>query len=218
MNSIYVFDAYGTLLDVNSAVAQHATAIGEDAAQLSELWRAKQLEYSWVHSLMGHYEPFWVLTQRALDFALARIPSVDPQLKVQLLDAYHSLAAYPEVASLFRSLHARSVKTAVLSNGNKAMLEASFASAGLISLVGQLISVDDAQVFKTSPKTYALATAAFAVQPPQITFVSSNRWDVAGASAFGFHTVWVNRAQMPDEYSSYPPAKTISNLSELLEF
>jgi 2-haloacid dehalogenase len=217
MNPIYVFDAYGTLLDVHSAVARHASAVGEDAARLSELWRTKQLEYSWVLSLMGRYESFWTLTERALDYALARVPGADRALKAPLLDAYRSLSAYPEVASVLRSLRARQIKIAVLSNGNRHLLESSFASAGLIALIDRLISADDAQVFKTSPRVYELVTTLFELPPSQVTFVSSNRWDVAGARAFGFDTVWINRSQMPDEYADLPPARTLATLNELLD-
>ncbi|TAG82501.1 MAG: HAD family hydrolase [Burkholderiales bacterium] len=233
-SNLYVFDAYGTLLDVNSAVGQHAAAVGADAARLSELWRAKQLEYSWVYSLIGRYEPFWLLTERALDHALARLPSVDVALKPRLLDAYRNLAAYPEVAEVLAALRARSagaamgaaadagsaqansdVRTAVLSNGNASMLDAAFSSAGLLPLLDRVISVDAAGVFKTSPKTYELVTEAFNVSPGEVTFVSSNRWDVAGASAFGFRAIWVNRAGLPDEYLDFPPMKTVRDLREI---
>ncbi len=237
MTTLYVFDAYGTLLDVNSAVAQHATAVGADAARLSELWRAKQLEYSWVYSLIGRYEPFWLLTERALDHALARLPSVDVALKPRLLDAYRNLVAYPEVAEVLGTLRARcagrtdaavdaaadagsaqansNVRTAVLSNGNSSMLDAAFSSADLLPLLDRVISVEAAGVFKTSPKTYALVTEAFNVSPSEVTFVSSNRWDVAGASAFGFRAIWVNRAGLPDEYLDFPPVETVRDLREI---
>jgi 2-haloacid dehalogenase len=212
INSICVFDAYGTLLDVNSAVAQHAAIIGPDAQRLSELWRAKQLEYSWVYSLIGHYEPFWALTERALDYAMQRVPSVDAALKPKLLDAYRVLSAYPEVIDVLRTLRERHVKTAVLSNGNAAMLATAFGNAGVTNFLDRLISVDDARVFKTSPKTYGLVTTAFAVPPSAVSFVSSNRWDVAGATAFGFRSIWVNRANLPDEYPDLLPVHVVNDL------
>ncbi len=210
--SIYVFDAYGTLLDVNAAVAQHAAIIGPDAQRLSELWRAKQLEYSWVYSLIGRYEPFWALTERALDYAMQRVSSVDAALKPTLLEAYRALSAYPEVIDVLRELRERGVKTAVLSNGNAAMLATAFDGAGLTNFLDRLISVDDARVFKTSPKTYELVTTAFDVPPSAVTFVSSNRWDVAGATAFGFRSIWVNRANMPDEYFDLSPVRVVNDL------
>jgi 2-haloacid dehalogenase len=212
INSICVFDAYGTLLDVNSAVAQHAAIIGPDAQRLSELWRAKQLEYSWVYSLIGRYEPFWALTERALDYAMQRVPSVDAAFKPKLLDAYRVLSAYPEVMDVLRTLRERSVKTAVLSNGNAAMLATAFGCAGVTNFLDRLISVDDARVFKTSPKTYGLVTTAFAVPPSAVSFVSSNRWDVAGATAFGFRSIWVNRANLPDEYPDLLPVRVVNDL------
>jgi 2-haloacid dehalogenase len=210
--SVYVFDAYGTLLDVNSAVAQHAAAVGPDAARLSELWRAKQLEYSWVYSLLGHYEPFWDLTTRALDYAMLRVPSVTPGLRDTLLNAYRVLGAYPEAVDVLRGLRDGGAMTAVLSNGNPSMLATAFDGAGLTKYLDRVISVDAARVFKTSPKTYALVTAAFNVAPSAVTFVSSNRWDVAGATAFGFRSIWVNRAKMPDEYPDLPPTREVHDL------
>ena len=216
MSTLYVFDAYGTLLDVNSAVAKHASAVGPDAARLSELWRTKQLEYSWVYSLIGRYEPFWNLTERALDYSLARLPSVDASLRSKLLDAYRVLSAYPDAIDVLRTLRARGVKTAVLSNGNAAMLASAFDSAGVSQHLDRVISVDDAGVFKTSSKTYALVTKYFDVAPSEVSFVSSNRWDVAGASAFGFRALWVNRAGLPDEYFDCPPARVIADLSGVL--
>ena len=216
MSTLYMFDAYGTLLDVNSAVAKHASAVGPDAVRLSELWRTKQLEYSWVYSLMGRYEPFWNLTERALDYALLRVPSVDASLRSKLLDAYRVLSAYPDAIEVLRALRARGAKTAVLSNGNAAMLASAFDSAGVSQHLDRVISVDDAGVFKTSPKTYALVTQYFDVAPSEVSFASSNRWDVAGASAFGFRALWVNRAGLPDEYFDCPPVSVIADLGGVL--
>ena len=144
----FVFDAYGTLFDVHSAVARHAQAVGPEAARLSDLWRTKQLEYAWVLSLAGRYEPFWTLTQQALDHALARCPSVDPAVRPRLLEAYRTLAA-------------------------------------------------------------------FSLRPDEVAFVSSNRWDVAGAAAFGFRPVWVNRSRQPEEYPGLEPLLVIDDLARI---
>src|SRR3954468_15718042 len=189
-----VFDAYGTLFDVHSAVARHAQAVGPEAARLSDIWRTKQLEYTWVLSLAGRYEPFWTLTQQALDHALARCPSVDPAVRARLLDAYRTLAAYPEAAGVLARLRERGARTAILSNGDPGMLGDAVASAGLGALLDAVLSVDAVRVFKTSPRAYALVEAALQVRPARVAFVSSNRWDVAGAAAFGFRSVWVNCA------------------------
>src|SRR5215204_4473789 len=174
-----VFDAYGTLFDVHAAVARHAAAVGPDAARLSEIWRAKQLEYSWVLSLAGEYEPFWALTERALDYAFARCPTVDRGLRAAPLDAY------PEVARVLARLRERGFRTGILSNGSPDMLESAVASAGLAGLLDAVLSVDAIGIFKTSPRTYGLVTAAFDVAPAEVVFVPSNRWDAAGATAFG---------------------------------
>ncbi len=215
---LVVFDAYGTLLDVNAAVARHADAVGPDAARLAELWRGKQLEYTWVTSLMRRYEPFWALTERALDHAMARLPSVPASVRASLLDAYRALDAYPEVADVLRALRGRGARTAVLSNGNAAMLDAAFSSAGLLPLLDRIVSVDEVRVFKTAPEVYALVAHHFDVAPAQVVFVSSNRWDVAGATAAGFRTLWVNRAGLPDEYDALAPTAVLRDLRGVLEY
>ncbi|HJW78722.1 MAG: haloacid dehalogenase type II [Microvirga sp.] len=211
-----VFDAYGTLFDVHAAVALHAAAVGPDAARLSEVWRAKQLEYSWVLSLAGRYEPFWTLTERALDHAFARCPTVDRALREPLLDAYRTLDAFPDAAATLAGLRERGLRTGILSNGSPAMLASAVRSAALGPLLDAVLSVDAAGVFKTSPRTYALVTAALDCAPEEVVFVSSNRWDVAGAAAFGFSAVWVNRAGLPDEYAELPPAAVVADLSGIL--
>jgi 2-haloacid dehalogenase len=213
--SLYVFDAYGTLLDVASAVAKHAERIGPDAARLNELWRAKQLEYSWVHALMGEYRPFWALTERALDHAMARVPSVPAELRVPLLAAYRELGAYADAAPTLAALRAQGKRTAVLSNGNQNMLEAAFAAAGLTPLLDALLSVEDAKTFKTSAAAYNIVLQRMDANAGDVCFVSSNRWDVAGAARFGFDTVWVNRAGLPDEYPDYRPGRVLKSLAEL---
>lgn len=210
-----VFDAYGTLFDVHSAVARHADAIGPEAARLSEIWRGKQLEYSWVLSLAGRYEPFWTLTGRALDHALARCPGIDPALRTALLDAYRALDAYPEVPGVLAVLRAAGLRTGILSNGDPAMLAAAVSSAGLAGALDHVLSVEAAGVFKTDPRAYALVEPALGVPPADTAFVSSNRWDVAGAAAFGFMPVWVNRAGLPDEYPGLDPVAVVGDLRAL---
>jgi 2-haloacid dehalogenase len=214
---VYAFDAYGTLLNVHAAVAKHAASAGPDAAALSDMWRSKQLEYSWVSALIGHHEPFWTLTVHALDHAMARFPSVPAELREPLLAAYKTLSAYPEVPHVLRTLRSRGAKLCVLSNGNLSMLQAAFGTAGLTEHLDALISVDEAHTFKTSPAVYALVTKEFQVQPSQVTMVSSNRWDIAGAVNSGFDAVWVNRGNLPDEYPHFRPSSTCHDLNELLD-
>jgi 2-haloacid dehalogenase len=215
---VYVFDAYGTLLDVHAAVAKHATAIGGDAARFSEIWRGKQLEYTWTLSLMQRYEPFWQLTERALDYAFARFPQIDRALRAPLLDAYRNLDAFAEAVDVLKALRAQGARIGVLSNGNRAMLDQAFHSARLHALIDRIVSVDESQVFKTHPHAYQLVLNAFACGRNDVRFVSSNRWDVAGATAFGFDCVWVNRLQQPDEYGDLQPKFVCADLKSLLIF
>jgi 2-haloacid dehalogenase len=212
---VFVFDAYGTLLDVHSAVSKFASALGVDAIRFSETWRAKQLEYTWTLSLMRRYEPFWTLTERALDFAFAKFPAADRALRTALLDAYRTLDAYPEAAPTLKLLRASGAKLAVLSNGNRAMLEAAFRSAKLDTCLDRLLSVEDVGVFKTDPRAYQRVLDEFRCARGDVTFVSSNRWDVAGAVSFGFESVWINRTQQPDEYAEFAPIKVLADLTAL---
>lgn len=212
---VVVFDAFGTLFDVHSAVARNASSIGPAAARLSEIWRAKQLEYSWTLSLMGRFEPFWALTERALDHALARAPEVDPAMREALLSSYRALDAYPEVRDTLARLKARGARTAILSNGDEAMLADAVAAAGLEGALDAVLSVERVGVFKTDPRTYALVEAEFGCARTDVLFVSSNRWDVAGAVAFGFASAWCNRAGAPDEYADLAPSRVVADLSAL---
>jgi 2-haloacid dehalogenase len=211
----FVFDAYGTLFDVHSAIARHRAAAGADADRFSELWRTKQLEYSWTLTLAGQYLDFWSLTERALDYAFARFPSVDRTLRQKLLDAYLKLDAFPDARATMENLKARGLKTAILSNGSPAMLDAAVAASGMAGLFDAVLSVDTVRAYKPRPEVYALVTARFAIAPGEAVFVSSNRWDVMGAAAFGFHPFWVNRSKMPDEYAEQPPLRVIADLSGL---
>jgi 2-haloacid dehalogenase len=215
MTRAFVFDAYGTLFDVHAAIARHRAAAGPDADRLSEIWRTKQLEYTWTLTLAGHYVDFWTLTQRALDFALARVPSVDRTLKPKLLDAYFALDAFPDARAALAALKMRGARTAILSNGTPKMLAAAVAAAGLQHQLDAVLSVDAICMYKPRPEVYALAAQALAMAPADIVFVSSNRWDVMGAASFGFDTVWVNRAQMPNEYAENAPKRVVADLTEL---
>ncbi|MFH6783656.1 MULTISPECIES: haloacid dehalogenase type II [Methylobacterium] len=218
-----VFDAYGTLLDVHSAVQRHAGAVGPEARSLSETWRQKQLEYSWVLSLSGRYAPFWTLTERALDYALDKHLQVDrhsqvdrSKVRADLLEAYRALDAYREVPATLEHLRRAGLKTAILSNGDTGMLDAAVKAADLGRHLDAVLSVDPAGTFKTAPAAYALATDALGVARERIVFLSSNRWDIAGAAAYGLTPVWVNRTGQPDEYPDLAPVRVIRSLDGLL--
>jgi 2-haloacid dehalogenase len=214
--SVFAFDAYGTLFDVHAAVRRHAEAIGPDAAQFSALWRARQLEYSWVRTLAGRYQDFWTLTEQALDFALAAFPGADPALRPVLLEAYWRLDCYPEVPELIRGLKAQGKQLAVLSNGTPDMLAAAVSAAGLEGCFDAVLSVDEVRAYKTDQRVYDLVTTHFRVYPEAVSFQSSNRWDVAGATVYGLRTVWINRTGAPDEYPGMAPAAVLRSLEGLL--
>jgi 2-haloacid dehalogenase len=214
-HSAYVFDAYGTLFDVHAAVRRHADKIGPDGQLLSDIWRAKQLEYSWVRTLMGSYLDFWELTEQALDFAFAKVPSANVALRDTLLDAYWRLDCYPEVPSVLKQLKAAGARIAILSNGSPAMLAAAVRSAALDNVIDEVFSVDAVRRFKTDPQVYDLVVTTWRLYPESISFQSSNRWDIAGASSFGFRTVWINRHGHPDEYRDHPPSLILSSLCGL---
>jgi 2-haloacid dehalogenase len=212
----YVFDAYGTLFDVHSAVARFRDDLGEHAGQISEMWRVKQLEYTWTRTLMGEYRDFQALTAGALDYAAARFGGISACLRNKLLSAYDRLDAYPDAVPTLRGLKARGAQTAILSNGTPDMLESAVDSAGLAGLIDRILSVDEVHRFKTAPEAYALVDRALGAARNAISFQSSNRWDIAGAAKFGFRTVWINRAGHADEYLDLPPAAVLTNLDGLL--
>lgn len=213
--TVWVFDAYGTLFDVHAAIGRHRAAAGPEADRFSEIWRAKQLEYTWTLTLAGHYADFQTLTERALDHSFARVPSVPRTLRQQLLEAYFTLDAFADARAALAGLKARGLRTAILSNGSPRMLAAAVEAAGLGSALDAVLSVDAIRMYKPRPEVYALVTAALAVAPAEVMFVSSNRWDVMGAAAFGFRTLWVNRAGVPDEYPDHAPLREVRDLTGL---
>lgn len=215
-HSAFVFDAYGTLFDVHAAVRRHAERIGPDGQLLSDVWRAKQLEYSWTRTLMGAYQDFWALTEQALDFAFARVPSADRALRADLLEAYWHLDCYPEVPSVLRALKAEGARLAILSNGSPAMLDAAVRSAALDQVLDEVFSVDAVRRFKTDPAVYDMVATGWRLYPSAVSFQSSNRWDVAGAARFGFRTVWINRSGQPDEYLDLSPDVILPSLEGLV--
>ncbi|MEM7696171.1 MAG: haloacid dehalogenase type II [Pseudomonadota bacterium] len=215
MHAVYVFDAYGTLFDVHAAVRRHEAEMEGTGPALSALWRTKQLEYSWTRALAGRYRDFWALTEDALDTAFAKTPNAPIAMREKLLDAYRTLDAYPEVIDVLSTLKAAGAQTAILSNGSPAMLEMAVHAARIGDLLDDVLSVDQLGVYKPLPAVYELVTTRFRVFAEKVSFQSSNRWDVAGATAFGFRTVWINRAGEPDEYADLPPAVTLSSLTGL---
>ena len=209
----FVFDAYGTLFDVHSVI-EAGRALTSDPQALSTLWRQKQLEYTWLRTLMGRYEDFWAVTEAALRFALQRlsIAAGDEAIR-RLMEAYLSLATFPEVTGALAAM--AGTPLGILSNGSPRMLEAAGRSSGLGGTLRHVLSVDAVKAYKPSPAVYELGTRAFGLPAGDILFVSSNAWDVAGAKAFGYRTCWCNRLAAPMEKLGVSPDLEVSRLDEI---
>jgi 2-haloacid dehalogenase len=215
-----VFDAYGTLFDFNAAAVGCRDALGDKADELSALWRDRQLQYTWLRSLMGRHVDFWQVTGDALDFAMETLGIEDRALRERLMELYMTLDTFPEVPEVLKELKSMGVKTAVLSNGSPAMLSAAVEGAGISHLLDAVLSIEDAGVYKPHPSVYQLAVDALHIEAPAICFQSSNAWDAYGASVFGFRVVWCNRyGQRPERIPGKPDAEvtTLAELPSLLK-
>jgi 2-haloacid dehalogenase len=210
-----LFDAYGTLFDVSAAARTLADELGPHWQPLAETWRAKQLNYSWLRSLMGAHVDFWQVTADALDFALEERGLKDAGLRQRLLDLYFNLACYPEVPAMLRQLKNAGFVTGILSNGSPAMLEAACRSAGIDTLIDHLISVEDVGIFKPDPRIYRLAMEKLVLPASAIAFHSSNGWDIHAGKRAGFYAIWINRSGQPAERLPHPPDAVLRNLSEV---
>ncbi len=213
-----VFDAYGTLFDVSSASRSAQDALGDRWQALSDIWRSKQLQYTWLRGLGGRHADFWQVTGDALDFALETLKINDPALRDRLMDLYLGLSAYPEVPQVLRRLKDGGMRLAILSNGTPRMLHSAVSNAGLDGLFDAVFSVEEVGVYKPHPSVYRLAVERLGVEAEQVCFLSSNGWDAYSAKAFGLHVLWCNRfAQVPERIPSQPDAE-ISDLGVLPEF
>ncbi len=212
---VCVFDAYGTLLDFAAASARFSDELGDKEKPLSDIWRVRQLEYTWLRSLMGEFVPFWQVTQDALDYALAALDIDDADLRRRLLDVYFTLGAFPEVPAVLKHLKAGGMKTAILSNGSTDMLTAAVNGNHIADDLDQVLSVDAVGVFKPQASTYRMVPDTFGIAADRVCFLSSNAWDVAGAANFGFRVIWVNRYAQPPENLPGRPERVIDALAPL---
>lgn len=210
-----VFDAYGTLFDVHAPAARLQDTLGERADQLSAVWRTKQLEYTWLRSLMRRHVDFWQVTGEALDFALEDTGLAEEVDREALLRLYLTLDAYGDAAPALDRLRAAGLRTAILSNGEPRMLAEATGSAGLDSRLDAVLSIEDAGVYKPDPATYQIAVERLDVAAGDICFVSTNAWDAAGASNFGFRVAWMNRFGRTAERLPAHPHAVIGGLDEL---
>jgi len=210
-----VFDAYGTLFDINAAAAQCRDTLGGKADELSALWRNRQLEYTWLRSLMQEYVEFWQVTGDGLDYALAVLGIEDDAVRRRLMDIYLRLAAYPEVKDVLTALKSGGLKTAILSNGSPKMLASAVENAGIVDVLDDTFSVDSIGIYKPHPSVYRMAVDGLGVAAARICFMSSNAWDAAAAANFGFRVVWVNRFGQPQERIPGDPEHEIKTLEAL---
>lgn len=213
-----VFDAYGTLFDVAAAARILAeqpgqTELAEVWPKLAADWRAKQLQYTWLRAISGHHIPFWDVTKDGLDWAMEASGLEDPELRETLLALYWELPAYREVPEMLATLKARGFTTAILSNGSPDMLDGAVDFAGVRGWLDAVLSVEDVGIFKPAREVYDLVGQRLGTAADEVLFVSSNGWDAAGASAYGFHTVWVNRAGEPMDRLFAEPQHVLDDLS-----
>ncbi|MBT5299298.1 MAG: haloacid dehalogenase type II [Rhodospirillaceae bacterium] len=194
-----VFDAYGTLFDFAAAAARYKDELGDKEKPLSDMWRVRQLEYTWLRSLMGEYVEFWQVTQDALDYSMSALDIEDVGLREKLLDMYWELDAFPEVPDMLKTLKAGGMKTAVLTNGSPDMVQGAIDSAGIGDVLDASFSVDSVKIFKPHPSVYQMVPDTFDVGSRRVCFMSSNAWDAAAAANFGFRVVWINRYGQPPE-------------------
>jgi len=214
-----VFDAYGTLFDFNSAVGRHRERLGNVADQVSALWRTKQLEYTWLRSLMGKHAEFWQVTQDALDYALDAFAVTDRNLRNDIINTYLELDCYPDVKGTLKKLKAGGLQLVILSNGTPAMLAAAVKSSGLSDLIDRILSVEEVGIYKPDPRVYRLANDRLNLQAKQIVFLSANAWDAVGAANAGLRVAWINRfGQRRERLPSQPDVeiKTLADLPALL--
>ena len=211
-----VFDAYGTLFDVQSPVMKLASEIGDKAVSLGALWRQKQLEYTWLRSLMGTHADFWVVTRDALDFALAELEISESGLADELMTLYLKLDVFPDVMEALTALRQRGKRLAILSNGSPSMLDSITRHAGLEKTFEHVLSVEEIGIYKPSRRVYRLAMQKFHIQDaPSICFVSANTWDAQAAAQFGFQVVRIARTPKRDDRLPGRPARIIAGLGEL---
>ena len=208
----FVFDAYGTLFKINSNSEKIQARANGKSEEIQTLWRSRQLQYTWLRSLMDHWVDFDKVTEEALDFALKTYAINEDVLKKLLLDIYKSPDIFDDVKPFLSSLKAKGAKTAILSNGTKALLDFSARKVDISDSLTAILSADQARLFKPSPKVYSLVTKEFECLPQEVTFFSSNAWDIAGASKFGFKTVWINRSGTHYEELGVQPDFVFDNL------
>ncbi len=211
-----IFDAYGTLFDVNSAANSCKKEIGENWESFSNYWRTTQLEYTWLRSLMNRHKDFWTITEDSLDKSMKKF-NINLSLKKDLLSLYKKLSTFPEVIDVLKKLKNEKVKLAILSNGTYDLLEELVVKNQLENIFDDIFSIEDVKVFKPNSKVYNLPIKRYNFEKEEIFFLSSNTWDVSGAGNFGFNAIWVNRNHSIFDNLDFKPKIEIKSLSELID-
>ncbi len=211
-----VFDAYGTLFDVNSAAEKCKEKIGPKWEAFANFWRTTQLEYTWLRSLMKRHKNFWDVTEDSLDKSM-RVFDINKSMKNELLNLYKILSPYPEVRGVLENLKKKNFKLAILSNGTPDLLDELVASNKFKNLFDDLFSIEEVKIYKPNSRVYEIPLKKYNVKASEITFLSANTWDVSGGGNFGYNSIWVNRNNSVFDILDFQPKNEISNLTQLLD-
>ena len=213
---VIIFDAYGTLFDVNSAAEKCKLKIGEKWKNFSNYWRTTQLEYTWLRSLMKRHKDFWQITEDSLDKSMLTF-KIDKSMRNELLNLYKELSTFPEVKSVLEELKKKSIKLAILSNGTPSLLSNLVKNSNLENLFDDVFSIEEVKIYKPDPKVYDIPINKYKVKKEEITFLSANTWDVSGGGNYGYNAIWVNRSNNVFDKLDYTPKYEVKNLKELLD-
>ena len=211
-----VFDAYGTLFDVNSAAEKCKGKIGDKWEGFANFWRTTQLEYTWLRSLMKRHKDFWQITEDSLDKSMKYF-KIDSSMKNELLNLYKVLSPYPEVKEVLKKLKVKEYKLAILSNGTPALLSELVKSSNLENIFDDLFSVEEVRIYKPDSKVYDMPIKKYQIKPDEVAFLSANTWDVSGGGNYGYNAIWVNRNNNIFDNLDYEPKNEIKNLKQLIE-
>ena len=211
-----IFDAYGTLFDVNSAAEKCKSKIGDKWESFANYWRKTQLEYTWLRSLMGRHKDFWQITEDSLDKSMQAF-NINKAMKNELLDLYKILSPYPEVKETLEKLKEKRYKLAILSNGTPTLLNELVKSNGLQNLFDDIFSIEEVKIYKPSSKVYDMPVKKYSIKNEEVAFLSANTWDVSGGGNYGFTSIWVNRNKNIFDNLDYKPKNEISGLNQLID-
>ena len=210
-----IFDAYGTLFDVNSAAEKCKDKIGDKWEHFSDYWRTTQLEYTWLRSLMNRHKDFWQITEDSLDKSMKAF-KIDPSMRNELLDLYKILSTFPEVTEVLKKLKEKNYKLAILSNGTPSLLNQLVKSNNLDNIFNDIFSIEQVKVYKPDSKVYDIPIKKYQIKKNEVVYLSANTWDVSAGGNYGFNPVWVNRNNNIFDNLDYKPQNEIGNLKELL--